>query len=92
MWDGKNQGIKHIDLADEADAIVIAPATANIIGKIANGIADDMLTSVVIATKAPVMVCPAMHNNMYTNEITQKNLSRLKKRGFHIIQPGPRDV
>jgi len=78
-------GITHINLADNADAVVIAPATANIIGKIAGGISDDMLTCIVLATKAPVIVCPAMHNNMYVNPITQENIEKLKKRGFHIV-------
>jgi phosphopantothenoylcysteine decarboxylase/phosphopantothenate--cysteine ligase len=78
-------GITHITLADTADVVVIAPATANIIAKIASGIADDMLTCVVLATKAPVVIAPAMHNNMYTNPITQENIQKLKKRGFHII-------
>jgi len=78
-------GITHITLADTADMVVIAPATANIIAKIASGIADDMLTCVVLATKAPVIIAPAMHNNMYTNPITQENIEKLKKRGYHII-------
>ena len=75
-------GITHINLADSADIVVIAPATANIIGKIAGGIADDMLTCVILATKAPVVICPAMHNNMYVNPVTQENIDKLKKRGF----------
>ena len=78
-------GITHINLADSADIVVIAPATANIIGKIASGIADDMLTCVVLATKAPVVICPAMHNNMYVNPVTQENIVKLRKRGFHIV-------
>ena len=77
--------ITHISLADEADLVVIVPATANIIAKIAAGIADDMLTCVVLATKAPVVVAPAMHNNMYINPITQENIAKLKARGFTII-------
>jgi phosphopantothenoylcysteine decarboxylase/phosphopantothenate--cysteine ligase len=78
-------GITHVNLADEADIVAIVPATANIIAKIANGIADDMLTCVVLATKAPVVVAPAMHNNMYVNPITQENIAKLKARGFTII-------
>jgi len=78
-------GVAHIRLADKADLIIIAPATANIIAKIANGIADDMLTSIIIATKAPVVVSPAMHHNMYMNPVTQENLQKLKQRGFCII-------
>ena len=77
--------ITHISLADEADLVAIVPATANIIAKIACGIADDMLTCVVLATKAPVVISPAMHHNMYVNPITQENIARLKARGFTII-------
>ena len=77
--------ITHISLADEADMVVIVPATANIIAKIAAGIADDMLTCVVLATKAPVVVAPAMHNNMYINPVTQGNIAKLKTRGFTVI-------
>jgi phosphopantothenoylcysteine decarboxylase/phosphopantothenate--cysteine ligase len=77
--------ITHISLADEADVVAIVPATANIIAKIASGIADDMLTCVVLATKAPVVISPAMHNNMYVNPITQENIAKLKARGFTII-------
>ena len=77
--------ITHISLADEADLVVIVPATANIIAKIAAGIADDMLTCVVLATKAPVVVAPAMHNNMYINPVTQENIAKLKTRGFTVI-------
>jgi len=77
--------ITHIKLADAADLVIVAPATANIIAKFANGIADDMLTCIVLATKAPVVVCPAMHNNMYTNVVTQENIGKLEKRGFHIV-------
>lgn len=80
-----SEGITHISLADSADVVAIVPATANIIAKIATGIADDMLTCVVLATKAPVVVSPAMHNNMYTNPITQENIAKLRKRGFTII-------
>ena len=79
------RGITHIILADTADIVVIAPATANVIAKIAAGISDDMLTCVVLATKAPVVIAPAMHNNMYTNPITQENIEILKKTGFHVI-------
>jgi phosphopantothenoylcysteine decarboxylase/phosphopantothenate--cysteine ligase len=81
-------GVTHIKLADSADIIVIAPATANIIAKIAAGISDDMLTCVVLATKAPVVIAPAMHNNMYTNPITKENIEILKKTGFYVIPAG----
>jgi phosphopantothenoylcysteine decarboxylase/phosphopantothenate--cysteine ligase len=77
--------ITHISLADEADIVVIVPATANIIARMAAGIADDILTCTVLATKAPIVVAPAMHNNMYLNPITQENIAKLKQRGFTII-------
>jgi phosphopantothenoylcysteine decarboxylase/phosphopantothenate--cysteine ligase len=79
--------IEHVSLAKSADIIVIAPATANIIAKLAAGIADDMLCCTVLATKAPVLIAPAMETNMYNNPVTQDNLSRLKARGFVIIAP-----
>ena len=69
--------IGHINLADSADLFVIAPATANIIGKIANGIADDLLTTVIMATQAPVLIAPAMNIHMYENPILQENLRKL---------------
>ncbi len=77
--------VKHISLAKAADLIVIAPATANIIAKLAHGIADDMLTTTVIASTAPKMVVPAMNTNMYHNPITQDNIKTLKKYGFDVI-------
>jgi phosphopantothenoylcysteine decarboxylase/phosphopantothenate--cysteine ligase len=79
--------IGHIQLADSADAIVIAPATANIIGKIAAGIADDLLTTVLLASRAPVLVAPSMNVNMYENPIVQANLKRLRDAGLRIIDP-----
>jgi phosphopantothenoylcysteine decarboxylase/phosphopantothenate--cysteine ligase len=79
--------IEHVSLAEAADIVVIAPATANIIAKLAAGIADDMLCCTVLATKAPVLIAPAMETNMYTNPITQDNLSKLKARDFVVIGP-----
>jgi len=79
--------IEHISLAEAADIVVIAPATANIIAKLAAGIADDMLCCTVLATKAPVLIAPAMETNMYNNPATQDNLSKLKARNFVIISP-----
>jgi len=79
--------IEHVSLAKAADIIVIAPATANIIAKLAAGIADDMLCCTVLATKAPVLIAPAMETNMYNNPVTQDNLSKLKARDFVIIAP-----
>ncbi len=80
--------IEHIALAEAADVVVIAPATASIIAKMAVGIADDMVTLTVLATKAPVIVAPAMDVNMFSNPVTQENLNKLKARGFIIIAPG----
>jgi phosphopantothenoylcysteine decarboxylase/phosphopantothenate--cysteine ligase len=79
--------IGHIALADRAELLVIAPATANIIGKIAGGIADDMLTTIVMATKAPVLLAPAMNVHMWENPICQENIQKLRGRGFHFIDP-----
>jgi len=79
--------ISHIELAEKADLIVIAPATANIIGKISSGIADDLLTTVIMATKSPVLFAPAMNSNMYENKIVQQNIERLKKIGYCFIGP-----
>jgi len=80
--------IGHINLADSADLFVIAPATANVIGKIANGIADDLLTTVLMATRAPVLVAPAMNVHMYQNPILQENLRKLRRVGYHVLEPG----
>jgi len=82
-----NYNIKHISLAHKADIILIAPATANIIGKIANGIADDMLSTTVMASKAKVIFAPAMNVNMYENKIVQDNILRLKSLGYIFIEP-----
>jgi phosphopantothenoylcysteine decarboxylase/phosphopantothenate--cysteine ligase len=79
--------LEHIALAEAADVVVIAPATANTIAKLATGIADNMLTCTVLATKAPVIIAPAMNDNMFQNPVTQDNLAKLKARGFTIIDP-----
>lgn len=79
--------IGHIRLADTADAVVIAPATANVIGKIAGGLGDDLITTVLLATRAPVLLAPAMNVHMYENPIVQANISRLRAHGFRIIEP-----
>ncbi len=80
-------GTHHIDLADWPDLFVIAPATANFIAKVASGICDDLLTTVMCATRKPVMIAPAMNSNMYLNPITQKNIQYLKSLGYHFIDP-----
>ena len=79
--------VEHIALAEWAHVVLVAPATANIIGKAANGIADDMATTVLMATTAPVMVCPAMNTNMWNNKIVQRNVQILKDFGYMIMQP-----
>ena len=79
--------IEHVSLANAADIVVVAPITANIIAKLAAGIADDMLCCTVLATRAPVLIAPAMETNMYTNPVTQGNLSKLKARDFVIVAP-----
>ncbi|MGZ0049899.1 bifunctional phosphopantothenoylcysteine decarboxylase/phosphopantothenate--cysteine ligase CoaBC [Brevibacillus gelatini] len=80
--------ISHIDLADKADLVLIAPATANVIGKIANGIADDMLTTMLLATKAPVMIAPAMNVNMYEHPAVAANMEKLASFGYRFVEPG----
>ncbi len=79
--------VEHVALAEAADVVVIAPATANIIAKIAAGIADDMLCTTVLATEAPVIIAPAMNVNMFQNSITRDNLAKLTARGFTIVGP-----
>jgi len=79
--------IGHINLADSADVFVIAPATANIIGKIANGIADDLLTTIVMATQAPLLIAPAMNIHMYENPLLQENIRKLRRVGYHVLEP-----
>lgn len=79
--------IGHIALADKADILIIAPATANIIAKISSGCADDLLSTVVLATRAPVLIAPAMNDRMWGNPIVQHNVENLKKRGFRIVDP-----
>lgn len=81
--------VKHISLAEKADLMLIAPATANIIGKIANGIADDFLSTVVMAAASttPVYIAPAMNTNMYENPIVQANIEKLRSYGYRFIEP-----
>ncbi|UCG54537.1 MAG: bifunctional phosphopantothenoylcysteine decarboxylase/phosphopantothenate--cysteine ligase CoaBC [Dehalococcoidia bacterium] len=89
MWESSSEfSIEHVALAEVADVIVIAPATASIIAHLAAGMAEDMLTCTVLATKAPVIIAPAMNDNMYNNTITQENIEKLKARGFFVIEPG----
>src|SRR3989339_761291 len=83
----KREEMEHISLADKADLFLICPATANVIGKIANGIADDLLTTSVMATNAPVVICPAMNCKMWENRIVQENVSKLKREGYYFVEP-----
>jgi phosphopantothenoylcysteine decarboxylase/phosphopantothenate--cysteine ligase len=85
---GANADIEHIALASSIDLLVVAPATANILGKCANGIADDFLTSLYLATKAPVLVAPAMNTNMLEHAAVQRNLEALAARGTYFVEPG----
>ena len=79
--------VEHVALAKRADIFMVAPASANVIGKMANGIADDMLTTTILAAKCPKLVSPAMNTNMYENQIVQDNLKKLENYGFEIINP-----
>lgn len=79
--------VEHVSIAKKADIVMLAPATANVIGKLAHGIADDMLTTTLMACKCPIYVSPAMNTNMYENPILQDNLTILQKYGYHIIDP-----
>ncbi len=82
----------HISLAEAADLVVVAPATANIVAKMAHGIADDLLSSVLLATKAPVVVAPAMNTGMYENPATQANFAALRERGVKFVEMGSGDL
>ena len=85
--DPQDWEIEHISLADKADLILIAPATANIIAKLACGLGDDLLSSCVLAAKAPVLIAPAMNFNMFRHKLTQENIAKLKKIGYKFIGP-----
>jgi phosphopantothenoylcysteine decarboxylase/phosphopantothenate--cysteine ligase len=79
--------MEHIDLAQSANLLLVAPASADVLGKVASGIADDLLTTVIMATRAPVVFAPAMNNQMWTNPIVQRNVARLKELGYGLIEP-----
>lgn len=88
MWEEIHDwNVEHIALATWADAYIVVPATANVIGKINAGIADDMLTTTIMATAAPKFLCPAMNTEMYNNPIVQRNLADLRSLGYHIMEP-----
>lgn len=82
VWD-----VEHVSLAEKASLVLIAPATANIIAKISAGICDDLLSCVVLAAKVPILIAPAMNENMYENKITQENIKKLKRLGYGFIGP-----
>ena len=82
-----NYNIEHVALGDKADVVLVAPASANVIGKMANGIADDMLTTTILACKCKKIVAPAMNTNMYENVVVQHNLQKLKEFGMEVIEP-----
>jgi phosphopantothenoylcysteine decarboxylase/phosphopantothenate--cysteine ligase len=89
MWDPPAEHkIEHISLAESADALLIAPATSNIIAKLANGLADDLLSCTALATKAPIVIAPAMNDNMFSHPATQDNIARLKGYGVTFVEPG----
>ncbi|MCT4606408.1 MAG: bifunctional phosphopantothenoylcysteine decarboxylase/phosphopantothenate--cysteine ligase CoaBC [Marinisporobacter sp.] len=83
----KTWEVEHIALAQKADLFLVVPTTANVIGKIASGIADDMLSTTIMATKAPILIAPAMNTNMYENPIVQENIQKLKNLGMHFVEP-----
>ena len=79
--------VEHISLAERTDLVIIAPATANVMAKLAHGLADDMLTTTVLACKAPKLIAPAMNTNMYENPIVQGNIDKLRSLGYRFIEP-----
>ena len=85
---GANADIEHIAIADDIALLLVAPCTANVIGKFANGIADDFLSSLYLATKAPVLIAPAMNTNMLAHDAVQRNLQTLASRGVRFVEPG----
>ncbi|MTI79799.1 MAG: bifunctional phosphopantothenoylcysteine decarboxylase/phosphopantothenate--cysteine ligase CoaBC [Firmicutes bacterium] len=80
-------GVPHIELAQNADLLVVAPATANIIAKVTNGLADDLLSTIIMAANIPVMICPAMNTVMYNNPVMQQNIARLRQLGYYFVGP-----
>jgi phosphopantothenoylcysteine decarboxylase/phosphopantothenate--cysteine ligase len=86
--EGSEASFRHIDWASEADGVIIAPATANMIGKLANGIADDPLSTFMLAVTSPVLICPSMNTHMYANQAVQRNLDTLRSDGYLVMEPG----
>ena len=87
MYDENESEISHINIADSADLILICPATANFISKYSNGIADNLLLNILLATKSRVIICPAMNVNMYENPVIQKNINKLQEYGVEFVEP-----
>lgn len=87
LFDNPQDPIHHISLSQEADLVLVAPCTANVMAKIAHGLADDLLTTTLLATTAPIMIAPAMNVHMYENPITQDNMARLRTFGISFIEP-----
>ena len=87
LWEGPGSGVSHIEVASKSDLAVIAPATANFIGKLTHGIADDALTTTMLAMTCPVLICPSMNTDMYQNIRVQNNLDLLEASGIHILDP-----
>ncbi len=87
MFDQEGVALQHITWAQKTDLIVVAPATANFIGKMAAGIADDFLSTLMIAATVPVLVCPAMNNHMFANQVVQENIEKIQKRGYEVMMP-----
>ncbi len=85
-------GVMHTSLADLADLVLVSPATANFIAKMATGISDDLASCLVLATRKPILVAPAMNDNMYTHPVTQKNIAQLKALGYHFVDPVEGDL
>lgn len=92
LWDDEPGRVFHISLAEEADVLAIVPCTANVIAKLAQGRADDLLTTTVLATEAPVVVAPAMNTHMWLRDVTQANVGALRERGFAFVEPGSGDL
>lgn len=88
----QEQTISHIQLADKADMVLVAPATANVLAKVAHGICDDLLTTLICATRAKVIFAPAMNTHMWENKVTQRNVGILKELGYQIIPPDSGDL
>jgi phosphopantothenoylcysteine decarboxylase/phosphopantothenate--cysteine ligase len=88
LWDDPSQRVHHISLAEEADVVVVVPCTANVIAKLAQGRADDILMTTLLATEAPIVVAPAMNTHMWRKEITQANVTTLRERGVVFVEPG----